>query len=87
MDYPDHIYDLSFDGKKLNIIMYGTVSSSENKLKKTDSKSFKAINKVESENDTQYVIESNNDRIVIMSAVKNGRVDENTQKYINEKLK
>ncbi|MDV3428520.1 MAG: DUF4362 domain-containing protein [Bacillota bacterium] len=87
LDYPEHIYDLSFDGKRINIIIYNTMSSSENKLIKTDSKSFKAINKIESKNDTQYVIESNNDRIVILSAVKNGCIDDNVQKYIEEKLK
>lgn len=53
----------------------------------TDSKSFKTINKIESEIDTQYVIENNNDRIIILSAAKNGWINEDTQKYIEEKLK
>jgi len=87
-NYPEQIYDLSFNGKNINVISYSTASaSSENKLMETFSKIYKTINMVVSKYDTQYVLNgSNGNRIIVLSIAKNGYIDEDAQKYIHKVL-
>jgi hypothetical protein len=83
-DNPQRILDLSYNGKVIRVTDYGKQSSSQRvEMVKTGSYKFTTINKVMTNEDINYILGGNGKEIVILSLVKNGFIDNESQKYLN----